>query len=430
MKGNPQTMKTKVLKSLDIVVIFLLIFFNNETLSNNLCTFVEQPIRFVTAFVVFYGFVRIFIYKRKINSNIVLITALLSVFIVISLLMDRGYTNGYVLLIMGIVNAAVIATCIDYTFFVKYYVLISCGLALISIICTYVLKPILYAIPGVEIVVNSASIPFYNVFVCYVCPYTKYFRNFGIYREPGVYSIFLCLAISMLLFSDKLNFKKSYSVAYFTILVIALISTFSTTGYLSFLLIMFIYIMSRDVKLSTKRTFLVLFVVLILVVVYGVQQGFLSNPFEKFNVNSSSYSSFEYRYETIVKGLQLIILKPFGYGIQNGISALQNSFSLVDYHNTNTWISMAVYIGVPYVIVVGCAFLRFFIQNKNQWLLAAPFILLLSGETLIYNPFVYIIVMYGVSHGFGGWNRELANGRSKKNMSNEERTNESSVGDK
>ena len=69
----------------------------------------------------------------------------------------------------------------------KYYVVILVVLGLYSILATYGLKKLARAeilVPSVF--VNSNDWKFYNYGFAYVMTYKYWFRNFGIFREPGV----------------------------------------------------------------------------------------------------------------------------------------------------------------------------------------------------------------------------------------------------
>jgi hypothetical protein len=70
-------------------------------------------------------------------------------------------------------------------------------------------------------------------------------RNSGFAQEPGSFAIYLCLAIFINLFftkSDKLSKQR------FWLLVVALISTQSTTGYVIFMVIIVYYIMNENLN--------------------------------------------------------------------------------------------------------------------------------------------------------------------------------------
>jgi len=94
-------------------------------------------------------------------------------------------------------------------------------------------------------------------------------RNCGYAQEPGSFSIYLCLAIFINLFSA--NSDKNDKTR-FWILVIALLSTQSTTGYLIFMVIIVYYIFNANLN---KLLLLLPFAIVVLI--YISTLPFMSN---------------------------------------------------------------------------------------------------------------------------------------------------------
>jgi hypothetical protein len=70
-------------------------------------------------------------------------------------------------------------------------------------------------------------------------------RNCGFAQEPGSFAVYICLAIFINLFITN---SEKYSKKLFWVLVVALISTQSTTGYMIFMLIMVFYVFSKNLN--------------------------------------------------------------------------------------------------------------------------------------------------------------------------------------
>jgi hypothetical protein len=94
-------------------------------------------------------------------------------------------------------------------------------------------------------------------------------RNCGYTQEPGSFGVYLCLAIFINLFitSSEKNSKKR-----FWILVITLVSTQSTTGYVIFIVITVFYILSKNLS-----KILLLFPFAIVALIYLSTLPFMSN---------------------------------------------------------------------------------------------------------------------------------------------------------
>ncbi len=124
----------------------------------------------------------------------------------------------------------------------KYYVGILAFLGLYSLIATYGLKELTNGgkLP-VSTFYNSNGWDFYNYGLCYVVTWEAWHRNFGIFREPGVYQFFLLLA--MYLNHYAVDWKKSWQMwAADAILAVTMVTTFAVGGYIEmFLFALFLY---------------------------------------------------------------------------------------------------------------------------------------------------------------------------------------------
>lgn len=376
------------------LLLLLVLFFNNETLSNNLCTFVKQPTQYVSALLIVYFLYYIITHRevlRAFNRNAFILVTLFTIFIPVSYMRDSGFTNGYILLILAVMSAFSLSIMLEFKKFAILFVWYMSALSVISLVCTYILKYMTPFLGGVfKIVTNSAGVSFYNMYACYVYSGKMYYRNFGIFREPGVYAIFLCIAIIfVLLYKEELSRKAFTSILF--ILIGTLISTFSTTSYIAlFMIIIWYGLINR--RLEIKH---VVAAFLAIILLMWFSDSYVANPLEKLNSDSSS---MQYRMETIITGIELMTEKPFGYGILRGINAMSSNYSLKYYHNTSTWVAIGVYLGIPFLLTSFITLLRFCKKRLGSVFLVIPIVLVLSGEMLIYNPFVYILCFYGATY--------------------------------
>lgn len=112
----------------------------------------------------------------------------------------------------------------------KIYVAVMTVLAVYSVLAAYVLRlgvdNDLYSVP---VLYNSVGVKFYNfILSCVPETYVKD-RNFGIFREPGVYQFFLLLGLY--LNNDLVSWEKSGSQWVVNgILAVTMVSTFATGG--------------------------------------------------------------------------------------------------------------------------------------------------------------------------------------------------------
>jgi hypothetical protein len=134
-----------------------------------------------------------------------------------------------------------------------YYINKIPGMASFSCVTGNGATAIIYSVqPAINAIVNI-SIP----------------RNCGYTQEPGSFAVYLCLAIFINLFitsSDKNSRKR------FWVLVITLVSTQSTTGYVIFMVITIFYILSKNLS-----KILLVFPFAIVALIYVSTLPFMSN---------------------------------------------------------------------------------------------------------------------------------------------------------
>lgn len=112
----------------------------------------------------------------------------------------------------------------------KIYLNILCFLSVISLVCAYGLRLLPdRGMPGVPVVRIDNGVEFYFFGVSFVpLTYVKY-RNFGIFREPGVYQYFLLLGLFLNNYEVQWNSgKKLWTVN--IVLAVTMVSTFATGG--------------------------------------------------------------------------------------------------------------------------------------------------------------------------------------------------------
>lgn len=101
--------------------------------------------------------------------------------------------------------------------------------------------------------------------------YYMFYRNSGFAFEPGAYACFLCFAIACNIIRNKgLKIKGNYPLLVF---LLALFSTESTTGGISLIIILVLWVIAN---LRTSRTYLYL-LLLVPIVIWILNQGFVGD---------------------------------------------------------------------------------------------------------------------------------------------------------
>lgn len=118
-----------------------------------------------------------------------------------------------------------------------------------------------------------------------------YFRNFGCFTEPGMFQIYLNLALIFELFSEKVSLKKVL------LLCAAIITTFSSAGFITTVIIFLAFAWNKNnLNKSIKKKITFLSIIVIVAIVYLYTSGYFGNygtVFEKFLEFSGNGSASE-----------------------------------------------------------------------------------------------------------------------------------------
>jgi O-antigen ligase len=231
----------------------------------------------------------------------------------------------------------------------------------------------------------------------------NHFRNYGVFREPGVYSIYLILGIIYVAF----YFKK---ISYFKLIVflLALMSTFSTAGYLVLILVLVVFLIEN--RHHNKKIIYLSFLIFSLTILslYLYPDIFVS-VFSKLQRTSSSYGSTLSRLASVVVNLNMFLNYPlFGAGLSN-YEYLFEHYSSIIYsiplsssgQSSNTFMSiLATYGFALFAIVVhslykfSCRLTRSKVSNV---LLFVAIGLMFSSGDMRYSLTFYIMIFYGLN---------------------------------
>ena len=136
----------------------------------------------------------------------------------------------YFSIILGMLLAVFVSYFMTLREVARWYVLTMCALGAWSVLTAYVLRlPVDTGLVAMKPVTNSIGVEFYN-FVFSIVPdtYVRY-RNFGIFREPGVYQFFLIVALY--LNNDVLEWRTEKQLWICNIVLgVTMLTTFATGG--------------------------------------------------------------------------------------------------------------------------------------------------------------------------------------------------------
>ena len=249
---------------------------------------------------------------------------------------------------------------------------------------------------------NIAGVEFVNMYICVVFFEMTELRNTGIFREPGVFMIYIIIAILFHMFAirEKSNFKL-------LIYVVALTLTFSTAAYIIIAFLVVIYIFKSDALSAVKNKLLIIFLSIIAVVIIFSNEELYEKIFSKIDSNSSNYGSAIARTASVFVNLDIFYQSPFaGTGVNGHTAAYAKhslemiGFAMPPSTNTNTITTLLAMYGFLCGLIV-CILIFQLSQKFASSILIYPliaiiFFLLLSNEALIYSIFFYFILFWGV----------------------------------
>ena len=231
------------------------------------------------------------------------------------------------------------------------------------------------------------------------------FRNQSIFWEPGAFQTFIIIAV-LLEFSQKYTHK-----AVIIILIVALITTFSTTGYISLIITLFWYFFVEGEKASGKIKASIILAIAGAVIMYFLGDFLLdtgtNSAFGKLifayenglNRDNGEITSAGVRYYAFVKPISVFFDYPiFGCGFDN----LKNlTYNYTEGMNTCTFINFfAVYgLFVGVCCMIGLKKFSDLVAHTNAGSYIVLLIIFLTtcSEDYVRNSFFYIIILYGLS---------------------------------
>lgn len=329
--------------------------------------------------------------------------------VVMNLAVNSQYAvidNNLIILLIRLTSLVVIQSCITYDDFVKCYVRIMVTLSVISILCfayTMLIGPSLPFL--IEKVKNGSN--YYYTFYHTVGYRIIYARNSGIFWEAPAYSIFLNIALMMLICNMN-YFDNKKVVSYFFILSTTVFTTLSVYGFISYGLIIVLLLLrlrrahlikeeiygetqisSRKQTKRTRRLFIILGIVAI-VVLFFVERKYEIISHKLVN-RGGSYTTRQNDtlYSLYVASQRLW----FGYGIFNNYSV--NALSALGViNNSNGYMILLIAIGLPLLVICSVYCLRnVYKEFELSWIeciiVSIVFLLFYSSEHLwLYTLFL------------------------------------------
>lgn len=346
-----------------------------------------------------------FIYKAWImhkSNKILPKVAILSVISLFACILNFDFSIKFFYEILLLILCSYVVTIIPFEKFKNIFSDIVYWLCIFSffIYIAFLLIPDLFS--HLPVVTNTVGLERYFCLFSVIGPEVYALpRNTGIFREPGAFIIYICLALMFELFNHQYNKRKVL------FMLLALMVTFSTSGYIVALFIITSCVcFSKNVQKKAK--FAIIFFLLLLYVVISLvftEYNLLYYVFGKLTYENDSTNS---RFGSIVANLYVIFfdIKNFLFGV--GYTFMENSYAEIARivkagdHNTNSVLRLIAVHGIIYASVYYFYLLQFCHKYYKGMMLCAfmVFLLVFSNEEIMTSFLMYIFPLYGVSRRY------------------------------
>lgn len=342
----------------------------------------------------------LFMIKSISRSSITLITYLL-VLILVNSIRDASLENS-ILLFIPIFIGFIIASSIKFLDLVKIFnsvVVFLAAFSLVTFLISLFAPNIIASLPSLGYRLETQA-TIHNAIFSVCISNSEVLRNYGIAWEPGAFSILLCLCLfSLLAFEEKPSKIK------LSIIIVALITTFSTMGYFVMAGILLAFSLKQSGANNKIRNYAFILLGSFVILMMVLPSSITDIVFEKLSGLFAKGEDVAYttqaRLNAIIYPFEAFCSSPFvGVGYDK-FSVINKE--LCDGVATNTilnWFAaMGLLLGVP------CTFyyMNFILKNAKHlktsiWGIIILFfvaILLISTESLLRISLIYIILFYG-----------------------------------
>ncbi len=321
---------------------------------------------------------------------------MISLLFLFTMLLKRDFTLMYFSCIFAIYFSIFLSYILSVKQFFRIFINVVVILSVFSLVVGYLLRNIVFSnAESLMIVENSVGLQFINCFGTFLVVDPGYLRNFGIFREPGVFQFFLIISLIFeLFFIKRANvFKKTVIIL---ILLIGSFTTFSTTGMIQIILIALAVLVEnvKKIYISKIKALIVFFAcfALICIFIYFVQNNnnLYWTVWQMISKFSNLNESFMSRFGSVQVNILFFLKHPiFGDEVSKVLYSLDNT--------TSSLLLFACYglligIIINYCWLSICNGIHLIINNKVTILLIVlVFFISINTQNLTTNFYFYSI---------------------------------------
>ena len=321
--------------------------------------------------------------------------------------------HRYFIQIFNIGLSYIILCSLDVQLMKKHFIYIITVFAFLSLITFSIYKLNENVLSFFPVVTNSAGFKFNFTGFSFLQIRTESGitrRNFGIFREPGVYGVFLIFALVILLF-DNLKYKyKYFKIISIIIVLLTIYTTYSTTTIIAAIGVLMTKFFTVKCPLAVK---ILRFILLAACIAFAVVVVFfpeelkksevLFKIFGKFNFKNGSFSS---RYFDTISTLCAFLANPlFGVGfggLHTHIEAIASAFNAPTNGGINSILQVFAVHGIIFGFLIYYALFECLssiakTESYFFFFLIFSFFICLFNEDLCNSLFFFLIALSGLS---------------------------------
>lgn len=344
---------------------------------------------------------RIFVKNKSADIRSLIFLIIIMMTSLVSIIANNDYAIDNFIFLLVVLEGFFISNSFEFSDYLKGYVNALLIYSIYSLIATYVILPIVIrtGLTTFTIYRNIIGTPFLDMVFSYSLYYFGFLRNQGIFREPGVFQVFILFAIAFeLFFNNRKN--KAYILI---ILFVTLGSTFSIIGYYAVIPLIFAFIISRwDIikhkKLRKGNLYLLILLFYLVIFILNSRDVNINitRAYDKIsNVNSDS---FQVRFGSIVNLIRMAFRNIiFGNSFVNGFNYIQHNFITYGSNDiTGTFFSYIMALGIPvgtYICMVFFSFCRKVGSNIIIGLLIfISLFISINSQNLVFNSVIWACI--------------------------------------
>lgn len=320
------------------------------------------------------------------DKRIFLICAF-SLLIMAVMILKRDWQMMYFSILLCLIFPVILTYFTDSSRVAKYYVVILAVLSVYALVATYLIRKLVY----LELIglpprrTNDAGMEFFDFGLCFAVNHRYWHRNFGIFREPGVYQFFLMLGLYLNHYHVEWKNERTRWV-YSALLAVTMISTYSIGGFVElglFAMILFFdkgYYRTKAGRWVGIGCVAAAVAVVAAVIIQSTKADFIYSPlYELYDmfirVTTDSESSLD-RTSALVTDLRLFLDHPL---LGTKIAPVLHGTN----HNTSSTLILFAILGVAGGVLHLLSWIALLWKKERQliWNLALLVVFLMSFNT-------------------------------------------------